>query len=124
MRYSISGCFGTYSAGTKAFAASGSEEGGVLVWDVSGKEVLQRLEGNDGGGRVVLGVDADRSGTRMVSGGVDGVVRVWCLEGEEEGEEGRGRQEATAELAAEADGEERQVEAKVDVKVEEDAMEE
>ena len=101
-RYSLSGGFGTYSAGTKAFVASGSEDGGVVIWDVTSKEVLQRLEGGGGGGEgVVLGVDAidgkEGGGGRLVSGGVDGVVRVWVAGAVREDAEGEGEGEGATE---------------------------
>ena len=61
---------------------SGSEDGGVWVWDVSDKRVLQRIEGAHEG--VVLGVDA--RGYLMVSCGVDGCVRVWEVESDDKSE--------------------------------------
>ena len=63
---------------------SGSEDGGVWIWDGSSKSVLQRIEGAHEG--VVLGVDA--RGGLMVSCGVDGCVRVWEIEGESQHENG------------------------------------
>ena len=73
VRYSIGGTFGVYSEGTKAFAGSGSEDGGILLWEVTSKEVLQRIEGHQG---AVLGLDARED--LLVSGGIDGTVRVWA----------------------------------------------
>lgn len=78
-KYSIGGAFGVYAGGTQAFAASGSEDGGILMWDVTSKGVLQRLEGHEG---VVLGLDT-REGL-LVSGGLDRTVRVWEVVGEDE----------------------------------------
>ena len=63
---------------------SGSEDGGIWLWDVTSKNVLQRIEAAHEG--VVLDVDA-REGL-LVSCGLDGCVRVWEVEGDEqEGEE-------------------------------------
>ncbi len=84
-KFSICGAFGTYGDGGKewAFAVSGSEDGAVLLWDVSDKHVLQRLEGHEG---VVLGVDSMVGGSKglIVSAGLDKTVRVWGIESEEE----------------------------------------
>lgn len=92
-RYSLSGGFGVYGGGREAFVVSGSEDGGIVCWDVKSKEVLQRLEG---GGRlghegVVLGVDAMTRGDgtgMLVSCGIDGTVRVWEDDGRREGDVG------------------------------------
>ena len=63
---------------------SGSEDGGIWLWDVTSKNVLQRIETAHEG--VVLDIDA-REGL-LVSCGLDGCVRVWEVEGDEqEGEE-------------------------------------
>jgi COMPASS component SWD3 len=79
--YSTGGAFGTYRARQggpdHGFAASGSEDGAVLLWDVSDKTLLQRLEGHRG---VVLGVDALMGHDLMVSGGLDRTVRVWAVD--------------------------------------------
>lgn len=78
-KYSLSGAFGVYGAPggeVAAFAASGSEDGAVLCWDVVNKKVLQKLEGHSD---VVLSVDTHHSGeTRLiVSCGLDRTIRVW-----------------------------------------------
>jgi COMPASS component SWD3 len=76
--YSLSGAFGTYAAevGGKeyAFIASGSEDGNVVIWDVSSKNVLQRLEGH---GEAVLAVDTHPSQKLIASAGLDRTVRLW-----------------------------------------------
>lgn len=80
----------------RAFAVSGSEDGAMVFWDVISKEVLQRIEGAHEG--CVISVDTMCTGFgpgdhRMgggggggggngrshvvVSGGLDGVVKVW-----------------------------------------------
>lgn len=58
---------------------SGSEDGGIWVWDVSSKQVLQRIEVAHEG--CVLCVDA--RGELLVSCGLDGCVRVWEVERDE-----------------------------------------
>lgn len=54
---------------------SGSEDGEIFFWDVRTKEVVQRVSGHEG---VVCWVDTSPgfSGT-IVSGGLDGTVRIW-----------------------------------------------
>ena len=77
----------------RAFAVSGSEDGAMVFWDVISKEVLQRIEGAHEG--CIISVDTMCTGFgpgdhRMsgggggngrshivVSGGLDGVVKVW-----------------------------------------------
>jgi COMPASS component SWD3 len=79
-KYSLSGCFGVYNdryGARCAFAASGSEDGSVLLWDVGSKERLQTLKGHEG---VVLGVDAHPTLPWLVSGGMDRTVRIWKAE--------------------------------------------
>jgi COMPASS component SWD3 len=74
-KYSSSGAFGTYGKDKNhAFIASGSEEGNVLLWDVSSKQVLQRLEGH---GEAVLSVDTSPVERVIASAGLDRVVRIW-----------------------------------------------
>jgi COMPASS component SWD3 len=62
-------------SGSEAFIVSGSENGELLFWDVKSKEILQRVSGHDG---VVMWVDTcpGQSG-KLVSGGLDGTVRIW-----------------------------------------------
>jgi COMPASS component SWD3 len=83
--YSLSGAFGTYGEDPKhqhAFVASGSEEGEVVLWDVSSKNVLQRLDGHEG---AVLSVDTHPTEKVIVSVGLDRTVRLWRpKEGREE----------------------------------------
>lgn len=77
-KYSIGGAFGIYGGEDgveqRAFIASGSEDGGIICWDVQSKEVLQRMTGHEG---VVLGVDTLDAEGIMVSGGLDKMVRLW-----------------------------------------------
>ncbi|MCJ1281753.1 hypothetical protein MMC26_001076 [Xylographa opegraphella] len=79
-KYSIGGAFGVYGGGDQAFIASGSEDGNITLWDVPSKNILQRLEGHDG---VVLGLDTLSGKGLLVSGGLDGTVRIWRAEEEE-----------------------------------------
>ncbi|KAH7354545.1 WD40-repeat-containing domain protein [Pyrenochaeta sp. MPI-SDFR-AT-0127] len=81
--YSLSGAFGTYGAKSPnpqtpmveyAFIASGTEESNVIIWDVSSKNVLQRLEGHTD---AVLSVDTHPTKKLIASAGLDRVVRVW-----------------------------------------------
>ncbi|OQV00788.1 WD domain-containing protein [Cladophialophora immunda] len=88
--YSLSGTVGSYShkSGTgqrrlEAFLASGSEDGDVLAWDVTSKEVLWRGKGHRD---VVLAMDFGRTQEGkglLVSGGKDRDLRIWMLEGDE-----------------------------------------
>ena len=68
-------------SGSEAFIASGSENGEILFWDVKSKELVQRVDGHEG---VVIWVDTcpGQSGT-LVSGGLDGTVRIWTDANEE-----------------------------------------
>lgn len=73
-KFSIAGTFGVYGDSDRAFVASGSEDSTLVIWDVSSKNILQRLEGHEG---VVLGVDTHPDSSLLVSGGLDCTVRVW-----------------------------------------------
>lgn len=76
--YGLTGCMGTYMPGEwEAFVASGSEDGDVVAWDVTSKEILWRGKGHR---KAVLAVDflrgEDGRGL-LVSGGLDRDIRVW-----------------------------------------------
>ncbi|TAQ84979.1 hypothetical protein B7494_g6687 [Chlorociboria aeruginascens] len=73
VKYSLGGAFGI--GGTEGFITSGSEDGDIVFWDVRNKEVVQRVSGHEG---VVCWVDTSPglSGP-IVSGGLDGTVRLW-----------------------------------------------
>lgn len=78
-KFSLSGAFGTYGAETLgphqyAFIASGSEDGTVVLWDVSSKNVLQRLEGHTD---AVLSVDTHPTDRIIASAGLDRTIRIW-----------------------------------------------
>ncbi|KAI4659169.1 uncharacterized protein J4E78_005593 [Alternaria triticimaculans] len=77
-QYSLSGAFGTYTGNEEgaeyAFVASGDEEGQVVLWDVSSKNVLQRLEGH---GDAVLSVHTHPTEKMIVSAGLDRTIRLW-----------------------------------------------
>ncbi|KAF2878140.1 WD40-repeat-containing domain protein [Massariosphaeria phaeospora] len=76
-QYSLQGAFGTYGGPAPyeyAFIASGSEEGDIVLWDVSSKNVLQRLEGHND---AVLSVDTHPTEPLIASGGLDRTVRIW-----------------------------------------------
>ena len=77
-QYGLGGCMGTYMPGEEeAFVVSGSEDGDVIAWDVTSKEILWRGKGHR---KAVLGVDflrgEDGRGL-LVSGGLDRDIRVW-----------------------------------------------
>jgi COMPASS component SWD3 len=73
--YSLSGAFGTYGNKKElAFVASGSEDGAIVLWDVSSKNVLQRLEGH---GEAVMSVDTHPTESVIASAGLDRTVRIW-----------------------------------------------
>jgi COMPASS component SWD3 len=53
---------------------SGSEDGDIIFWDVRSKEVAQKVSGHEG---VVCWVDTSPVPGTLVSGGLDGTVRIW-----------------------------------------------
>lgn len=72
-KYSLGGAFGI--GGTEGFIASGSENGEIIFWDVKTKNIVQRVTGHEG---VVLWVDTSPGPSGiLVSGGLDGTVRIW-----------------------------------------------
>ena len=86
--FSIGGCFGVLSdaddgigeeaadqdgGGRRAFIASASEDGDIVMWDVKSKQVIQRIEGAHKG--VCFSVDVH--GRTMVSAGQDGLIKVF-----------------------------------------------
>jgi len=78
-KYSLSGAFGTYGAEQAgahqhAFVASGSEDGSIVLWDVSSKNVLQRLEGHT---EPVLAVVTHPTERLIASTGLDRTIRIW-----------------------------------------------
>ena len=79
-KYSIAGAFGVYGAGEQAFAASGSEDGNIYLWDVPSKNILQTMEGHES---VVLGLDTLSGPDLIASCGIDRTVRVWSTSEEE-----------------------------------------
>lgn len=58
-----------------AFVACGDEEGKTVIWDVSSKEVLQVLPGQESG--PVMGVDVSPLTSAIATCGNDGTVKVW-----------------------------------------------
>ena len=78
-QYSLSGTMGTYTqmGDSRAFVASGSEDGAIFVWDVSTKEVLWTGIGHD---KVVLSLDfqRDKKGRGILaSAGLDRAIKLW-----------------------------------------------
>ena len=79
-KYSLGGAFGV--GGSEGFITSGSEDGDILFWDVRNKEVVQRVSGHEG---AVCWVDTwPGSNGTIVSGGLDGTVRIWVDVNEDE----------------------------------------
>lgn len=54
--------------------ASGSEDGSVVLWDATTKNILQRIEAHEG---AVLGVDTLADQSLLVSCGIDCNVILW-----------------------------------------------
>lgn len=90
--FSLGGTIGSYSsygigAAQEAFVVSGSEDGDLVAWDISSKEVLWRGKAHND---VVLSVDFGRQRNlegqptgrgMMVSGGKDRDLRLWAEDG-------------------------------------------
>jgi COMPASS component SWD3 len=72
-KYSLQGAFGTYH-GKQAMILSGSEDGGIILWDINTKKVLQRLQGHEG---AVMGVDVHPKERMIASCGMDMTIRIW-----------------------------------------------
>ena len=73
-KFSIGGAFGIDKE-EEGFIVSGSEDGELLFWDFRTKEIAQRVSGHEG---VVCWVDTSPGPSRLVvSGGMDGTVRIW-----------------------------------------------
>ena len=71
-KYSLGGAFSV--SGSDSYIVSGSEDGNLVFWDVKTKEELQRVSGHDG---VVCWIDTCTETGMIVSGGLDGNVRIW-----------------------------------------------
>ncbi|RFU71888.1 will die slowly [Trichoderma arundinaceum] len=69
-KFAIGGCFGVLDG--EAFIASASEDGDVILWDVTNKAVLQRVQGHKG---VCFWVDVH--GETMATAGQDGSIKVY-----------------------------------------------
>jgi len=111
--FSVSACFGTYGAQLDgieqdikeaerwAFAACGSEDGTIVLWDVSSKEILQTLHGHEG---VVLGVDVCAQDQAIVTCGVDKDIRIWRRSSGTVMDQTNGHAEAGATMEDKANG--------------------
>lgn len=53
---------------------SGSEDSNIFLWDVSSKEILQKLRGHT---NTVLGVDTHPIEQAIVSCSLDHTIRIW-----------------------------------------------
>jgi len=69
-KFAIGGCFAVLNG--EPFIAAASEDGGVVLWDVKSKDVIQRVPGHKG---VCFWVDVN--GDTMVSAGQDNTIRVY-----------------------------------------------
>ncbi|CZT47207.1 related to S.pombe beta-transducin [Rhynchosporium secalis] len=84
-KYSLGGAFGV--SNTEGFIVSGSEDGNLVFWDVKTKHVVQKVSGHEG---VVCWVDTSpQPNGPVVSGGLDGTVRIWVDVNEDDVEIGR-----------------------------------
>ncbi|KAL5320452.1 hypothetical protein ACEPPN_011257 [Leptodophora sp. 'Broadleaf-Isolate-01'] len=83
-KYSLGGAFGI--SNTEGFIVSGSEDGNLVFWDVKTKDVVQKVSGHEG---VVCWVDTSpQPNGPVVSGGLDGTVRIWVDVNEDDEEIG------------------------------------
>jgi COMPASS component SWD3 len=73
-KFSLGGTIGVSDG--QAIIISGSEDGDILFWDITTKEILQRLTGVGHQGAVCW-VDQSPEGGKVASCGLDGTVRVW-----------------------------------------------
>lgn len=79
-KFAVGGCFGVLAledgdgnTTQGAFVVSPSEDGDVVLWDVTSKEVLQRFSAHPG--KVCFWVDV--RGDAMVTAGQDGSIRIF-----------------------------------------------
>jgi COMPASS component SWD3 len=73
-QYSLGGAFGV--SGSDAFIVAGSEDGDIIFWDVRTKDIVQRASKAHEG--VVCWVDTSPGNNpTVVSGGLDGTVKIW-----------------------------------------------
>ncbi|KAF2084117.1 WD40 repeat-like protein [Saccharata proteae CBS 121410] len=93
-KYSLSGAFGVFGTAPYQypFIASGSEDGSVILWDVSSKNIMQRLVGHEG---AVLGVDTHPTEPWIVSAGMDKTIRLWKMEDKSQAQDGHNRPDET-----------------------------
>lgn len=69
-KFAIGGCFAVLNG--ESLIVSASEDGGIVLWDVKSKDVIQRVQGHKG---VCFWVDVH--GDTMVSCGQDNTIRVY-----------------------------------------------
>jgi COMPASS component SWD3 len=69
-KYAVGGCFAVLEG--QPFIVSASEDGGIVLWNVQSKDIIQRIEGHKG---VCFWVDVH--GDTMVSAGQDHTIRVY-----------------------------------------------
>lgn len=71
--------------GKEAWVIAGSENGKVVIWDLSSRQVVQVL-GEEGGGhgQAVLGLAVSADGKRVASGCMepDNGIKIWRIEEE------------------------------------------
>ena len=72
-KFSLGGAFGV--GGSEGYIVSGSEDGDIFFWNARTKDVLQTVSGHEG---VVSWVDTSSAKPGVVvSGSLDGTVRLW-----------------------------------------------
>ena len=79
-KYSIGGAFGVY--GRDAFVVSGSEDGSLIIWDVKSKHILQKIDDAHDG--PVMWADTHPVLEAIVTCGLDGVIKVWVNDDEDD----------------------------------------
>ncbi|KAH8814926.1 prolyl oligopeptidase-like protein [Xylogone sp. PMI_703] len=123
VKYALGGTFGYITSSqrgeSEAFIVSGSEDGDIVFWDVRTKEIIQRVSGHQG---VVCWVDTSPGpGGTVVSGGLDGTVRVWVDITEEDQQENIPESIGLATQRNHSENEDEEVDTEMaDVKIEDD----
>lgn len=59
------------------YVASGSEDGDLLIWDLVVENPIQRIRGAHAKG--ILGLDKNPTKMELISGSIDGTIKVWTI---------------------------------------------